>query len=57
MYDVIKNERNKCVSLIQTSTQKSSEMKDKVKIFENEIDILRTSVMHKEKLVSLQNVV
>lgn len=49
LYDVIKVDRNKCVSLVQTSSQKASEMKEKVKIFENEIDILRTSVMQKEK--------
>lgn len=47
LYDVIKNERNKCVNLIQTSTQKSAEMKEKIKILQNEIEILRTSVMRK----------
>lgn len=49
MYDVIKNERNKCVNLIQTSMQKASEMKEKIKILQNEIEILRTAVMQKDK--------
>ncbi|XP_041349849.1 coiled-coil domain-containing protein 146-like [Gigantopelta aegis] len=49
LYDVIKNERNKCVNLIQTSTQKAAEMKEKIKILQNEIEILRTAVMQKDK--------
>jgi fructose-1,6-bisphosphatase len=51
MYDVIKNERNKCVNLIQTSTQKAAEMKEKIKILQNEIEILRTAVSLKDRLV------
>ncbi|XP_013065193.2 coiled-coil domain-containing protein 146-like [Biomphalaria glabrata] len=49
LYDVIKNERNKCVNLIQTSSQKAAEMKEKIKILNNEIEILRTAVMLKDK--------
>ncbi|XP_046358151.2 coiled-coil domain-containing protein 146-like isoform X1 [Haliotis rufescens] len=49
LYDVIKNERNKCVNLIQTSTQKAAEMKEKIKILQNEIEILRTAVMQKDR--------
>uniref|UniRef100_A0A0B6Y001 Cilia- and flagella-associated protein 58 central coiled coil domain-containing protein n=1 Tax=Arion vulgaris TaxID=1028688 RepID=A0A0B6Y001_9EUPU len=49
LYDLIKNERNKCVNLIQTSTQKSAEMKEKIKILLNEIEIIRTSVIQKDK--------
>ncbi|XP_070559070.1 coiled-coil domain-containing protein 146-like [Ptychodera flava] len=49
MYDVIKNERNKCVNLIQTSTQKAAEMREKIKILQNEIEILRTSSNAKER--------
>lgn len=51
LYDVIKNERNKCVSLIQASSQKAAEVKEKLKIFDNETEILRTSVAQKEKYV------
>ncbi|XP_038067979.1 coiled-coil domain-containing protein 146-like [Patiria miniata] len=49
MYDVIKNERNKCVNLIQASTQKAAEMREKIKILQNEIEILRTSCQTKER--------
>jgi len=51
LYDVIKNERNKCVSMIQASTQKSAEVREKLKIFDNETEILRTSIAQKEKCV------
>lgn len=41
LYDVVKNERNKYVNLIQTSHQASAEMKEKIKILQNEVtDIL-----------------
>ncbi|CAK8672362.1 coiled-coil domain-containing protein 146-like [Clavelina lepadiformis] len=49
LYDIIKNERNKCVNQIQASTQKSAEMKEKIKILANEIEILRTTVTNIEK--------
>ena len=51
LYDVIKNERNKCVSLIQASSQKAAEVKEKLKIFDNEAEILRTNIALKEKYV------
>ncbi|CAH2275721.1 Hypothetical predicted protein [Pelobates cultripes] len=49
MYDVIRNERNKCVSLIQIATQRSAELREKLKIYENEIEIQRTNVATKER--------
>jgi len=49
LYDVIKVERNKCVGLIQASAQKAAEVKEKLNIFSNEEEILRTSVAQKEK--------
>ncbi|PIK60071.1 putative coiled-coil domain-containing protein [Apostichopus japonicus] len=52
LYDVIKNERNKCVNLIQASTQKAAEMREKIKILQNEIEILRTSCHGKKLIVS-----
>ncbi|KAL3853073.1 hypothetical protein ACJMK2_016653 [Sinanodonta woodiana] len=54
LYDVIKNERNKCVNLIQTSTQKAAEMREKIKILQNEIEILRTAVMQKDRHLQKQ---
>ena len=49
MYNVIKNERNKCVNLIQTSTQRAGEMREKIKILHNEIEILQQSANNKER--------
>lgn len=54
LYDIIKNERNKCVNLIQTSTQKAAEMKEKIKILQNEIEILRTAVSQKDRQLQKQ---
>lgn len=54
LYDVIKNERNKCVNLIQTSTQKAAEMKEKIKMLQNEIEILRHTVNDKDKILQNQ---
>jgi len=51
MYNVIKNERNKCVNLIQTSTQRAGEMREKIKILHNEIEILQQSANNKERKV------
>ncbi|XP_063783054.1 coiled-coil domain-containing protein 146 isoform X2 [Pseudophryne corroboree] len=49
MYDIIRNERNKCVSLIQMATQRAAELREKIKISGNEMDILRTNVSSKER--------
>ena len=49
IYDLVKNERQKCITTIQTSTQKAAEMREKIKILENEIEILRSTVQTKEK--------
>jgi len=49
LYEAVKSERNRCASLIQTSTQKASEVREKLNIFDNECEILRSSVAHKEK--------
>jgi hypothetical protein len=49
MYEIIKTERNKCINQIQVSTQRVAEMREKIKILSNEIEILRTSSVQKEK--------
>ena len=54
MYDVIKNERNKCVNQIQICTQRAAEMREKLKILGNEYEILRTSSNQKEKQLQRQ---
>ncbi|KAG9339121.1 hypothetical protein JZ751_024152 [Albula glossodonta] len=49
LYDVIKAERSKCVNLIQVATQRSSEMREEWEILENDIEIMRNSVISKDK--------
>lgn len=39
LYDVVKNERNKYVNLIQASHQALAEMKEKIKILQNEVHL------------------
>jgi len=49
LYDVVKNERNKYVNLIQASSQALAEMKEKIKILQNEVEILRNESASKDK--------
>ncbi|KAJ3111374.1 hypothetical protein HDU96_005763 [Phlyctochytrium bullatum] len=49
LYDVVKNERNKYLNLIQATTQRAAEMKEKLKILSNEIEILRHEIMNKDR--------
>ena len=55
MYDILKTERNKCVSAIQINSQKSNEMKEKLKLIQNEIEILRTKLMILDKDLQKKN--
>ncbi|KAJ3088001.1 hypothetical protein HK102_009803 [Quaeritorhiza haematococci] len=49
MYDIVKNERNQFLNQIQATTQRAAEMKEKIKILSNEIEILRQETMNKER--------
>mmetsp|Transcript_75619 Transcript_75619/g.130938 ORF Transcript_75619/g.130938 Transcript_75619/m.130938 type:complete len:926 (-) Transcript_75619:156-2933(-) len=49
MYEVVKNERNKYMTSIQKSSQHLSEMKEKLKILQNEVEILRMESAFKDK--------
>jgi uncharacterized small protein (DUF1192 family) len=40
LYEVVKNERNKYVNLIQMSVQALAEMREKIRILHNEVEIL-----------------
>mmetsp|Transcript_2201 Transcript_2201/g.7380 ORF Transcript_2201/g.7380 Transcript_2201/m.7380 type:complete len:926 (-) Transcript_2201:240-3017(-) len=51
MYEVVKNERNKCLTRIQKSSQHLSEMKEKLKILQNEVEILRMESAMKDKML------
>jgi len=48
-YDKMKNERNKLANLTQASAQALAEMKEKMKILHNEVDILRSESLAKDK--------
>ena len=52
LYDVVKNERNNYVNSIQASTQALAEMKEKIKILNNEVEILRNESIGKDKVLS-----
>eukprot|EP00743_Colponemidia_sp_Colp-15_P002127 GILK01002309.1.p1 GENE.GILK01002309.1~~GILK01002309.1.p1 ORF type:complete len:926 (-),score=268.21 GILK01002309.1:247-3024(-) len=52
LYDVVKNERNKYVNWIQSSSQGLAEMKEKIKILQNEVDILRNESHQKDKALN-----
>lgn len=48
LYDITKNERNKNVNLIQATSQGLAEWKEKIKILQNEVDILSSEVIAKD---------
>lgn len=48
VYQVLKNDRNKCSSQIQQAAQRQVEMREKIRILMNETEILRSSVLEKE---------
>jgi hypothetical protein len=52
LYDVVKNERNKYVNLIQASTQALAEMKEKIKILANEVEVLHNESIAKDKALA-----
>eukprot|EP00803_Ostreobium_quekettii_P006560 evm.model.scf_488EXC.2 EVM.evm.TU.scf_488EXC.2 scf_488EXC:5873-12696(+) len=56
LYDLVKNQRNKFVNLNQAAKQCIAEMKDKLKILGNELEILQNEVNAKDKLVSKSRV-
>jgi hypothetical protein len=51
LYDLVKTQRNKFVNLIQAMSQSIAELKEKVKILVNEVEILRSEVVVKAKLL------
>lgn len=52
LYEVVKNERNKYVNLIQNSTQALAEMREKIRILQNELDILGQEFTTKDKALA-----
>lgn len=49
LYEEVKNARNKYVSLIQNSSQDLAEMKERIKILQNEVEILRNECSEKDR--------
>ncbi|CAG9467664.1 unnamed protein product [Pedinophyceae sp. YPF-701] len=48
LFELVKNQRNKFVNLIQAAKQSMAEMREKLKILDNEVDILRTESNDKD---------
>uniref|UniRef100_A0A6U2FXG2 Cilia- and flagella-associated protein 58 central coiled coil domain-containing protein n=1 Tax=Hemiselmis andersenii TaxID=464988 RepID=A0A6U2FXG2_HEMAN len=55
LYEVVKNERNKAVNMIQTSQQAAAEMKEKIGILQNEIEILQNESTAKDKALTVEH--
>jgi chromosome segregation ATPase len=51
-YEQIKNEKNKYVNLIQSSSQKREELKEKLRLLANEIEVLQQRLNKKDKEVN-----
>lgn len=49
LYEEVRNARNKYVSLIQNSSQDLAEMKERIKILQNEVEILRNECSDKDR--------
>ena len=52
LYDIVKADRNKYVNQIAASAQALAEMKEKIKILQNEVEILRNESVAKDKALS-----
>lgn len=49
MCDVIKNERNKCMHLVNVAQQKTAEIEDRIKVKASEIETLRNTLITQER--------
>jgi len=54
LYNIVKNERNKYVNMIQSTLQRIAEMKEKIKVLVNEIEILRQEIIFKDRELAKQ---
>merc|ERR1719401_3328381 len=52
LYEVVKTERNKLTTQIQKASQHLSELKEKLKILQNEVEILKMESAFKDKQLS-----
>ena len=51
LYDEAKNSRNQFVTRIQNCSQDLAEMKERIKILQNEVEILRNESAEKDRLL------
>jgi uncharacterized small protein (DUF1192 family) len=51
LYDEAKNGRNKYVTQIQNCSQDLAEMRERIKILQNEVEILRNESSEKDRLL------
>jgi uncharacterized small protein (DUF1192 family) len=49
LYEDVKNARNRYVAMIQDSSQDLAEMKERIKILQNEVEILRNESSEKDR--------
>ena len=49
MYEEVKNSRNKYVKAIQNSSQELAELKERIKILQNEVEILRNESAEQDR--------
>ena len=52
LYEEVKNARNKYVSMIQNTSQDLAEMKERIKILQNEVEILRNESADKDRVLT-----
>ncbi|KAM9026094.1 coiled-coil domain-containing protein 146 [Ara ararauna] len=55
IYEVVQNERNKCIDLVHAAHQKANEIKKRVKLIENEIENLRNTLITEESGLLLRD--
>jgi hypothetical protein len=51
-YEKMKNQRNKLAHLTQSSSQALAEMRDKIKILQNEVEILRNESLARDRVLA-----
>ncbi|XP_014819265.1 PREDICTED: coiled-coil domain-containing protein 146 [Calidris pugnax] len=55
VYDVIKNERNKCINLVHAAHHKANDIKNRVKLLGNELENLRNTIITKDRALQKQH--
>lgn len=55
LYEEVKTARNKYVNMIQNSSQELAELKEKIKIYQNELEILKNESSEKERTLNKLN--